>query len=515
MRKGIDMRTNFKKALSLVLALLMLLPLFTAFVTAADYVDITDTPQNVAPAADITVVDGLTWNGWKPEYLVDGDLTTGTYSPRGKSYGIALTFAEAYYFSDFVVVINQEGTLPDVPVPEKFSDTTKKIKITAYNGDELVYESAVIDTTGLEEVSANIWTEADKIVVSAPEVSDSAIACEALWEIEAYARTTPGTCDAETKNVAAEALVGTFDKKTENGEDIYTDNAWWAMDISALTDGDPHTGSSSPKRANYFIQLDYGQERKFSSVKVVTNSYGTVANQGTPGVKTDEDGNVTESTHYTSYNLRVYAYDYNDDLVYESDLIDVSSLEEANFNLGVNASIIRIQIVGAGNAGYSGVAFVWEVEAYEETGTHAFEKASTKNPSCVAPGYIEYACQDPTCNYTKKEVVAPTGFHDWLDAYEVITEPTTVANGVGLYTCKICGTTTERDIPALEHNWDNGTVNAPDCDDEGYTVYKCTDGGCNLTYKADFVAALGITMMTALLQSSKQLTKRACSFTPA
>lgn len=495
MEKGKNMKTNLKRVFSLVLAILMLLPIFSALTFAKEYVDVTNVPENIAYAADITVTEGLTWTGWKPEYLVDGDQTTGTYTPRGKTYAITLTFAEAYYFSDFVVALNREGTLPEITtVPEKFSNTTEKIQILAYNGTELVYESAVIDVAGKEEISTNIWKEADRIVVKGPDISESPSACEAIWEIEAYARTTPGSCNAEIQNVANEALFSALQWVTDNQtKERYLANAtWWAMDTDKLFDGDIHTGTKSVKNREFIYQLDFGSERMFSSVRVVTNGAGYVLNDGYLGCEQDEQGNVINyTTHYTGYQMRVYAYDFNDDLVFESDLIDVSSLEEVTFNIGANASIIQCEVSGAGNTGYNGNTIVWEIEAFEETGSHALEQVATKNPSCVATGYIEYACQAPGCGYAKKVAVEATGFHTWSDTYTLITEPENNENGVAQYACKVCSQTINRDIPATGHNWDNGVVTAPDCENEGFTKYTCTDAGCDMSYTADFVTALG------------------------
>lgn len=491
------MKTRFKRVFSLVLAVLMLVPIFSSFVFAKENVDVTNVPQNIASAADITVVEGLTWSGWKPENLVDGDATTGTYSPRGKAYAIELSFIKPYYFSEFNVLINREGTLPNVEVPEKFSDTTEKIKIVAYNGAEKVYESDIIDTTELDVVSANIWTEADRVVISAPEVSESALGCEAIWEIEAYSRTTPGVCDAETENVAKQAILTAIRKmKDADGNEIITNKInnealeWWATDFKALTDGDIRTGTKSPKAPDFILQFDYGAERMFSSVKFTTNGAGTAANSGEIGIVKNENGEIIEyKPQYNSYTMTIYAYDYNDDLIFTSESVDVSSLEEVTFNLGVKASKIWCSVTNAGGPGYNGQIHMWEVEILEESGSHALEKTSTKNPSCVAQGYNEFTCQDPTCGYSKKEAIAPTGFHSWSETYKVIEAATEEENGKAQYVCTICSETIEREIPALNHAWDSGTVIEPDCVTEGYTIYKCTD--CTLSYKTNFISALG------------------------
>lgn len=501
------MKTNLKRVFSVVLALIMLLPMFSAFAFAKENVDVTNIPKNIASAADITIVEGLSWAGWKPEYLVDEDATTGTYSPRGKAYAIELSFVKAYYFTEVNVYVNREGTLPNVEAPEQFSDKTTKIKVVAYNGSEIVYESDAIDASKLDMVTAPVRAEADKIVISSPELSDSALGCEALWEIEAYSRTVPGTCDAVTRNVASEAILTAkrrlWDKEKQEYYETTTVNGdsleWWATNFKALTDGDPHTATKSPKAPDFILQFDYGAERMISSVVFTTNGWGYALNTGDIGVIKgedgnpilDENGNKQYKPEFRSYTMTVYAFDYNDDEIFKSDAIDVSALEQVTFNIGVKAARIWCSVTGAGGDGYNGNIHMYEVEINEENGSHALEKTATSNPSCVAPGYIEYTCQDYDCGYTKKETLQPTGFHSWSEEYEVIEEPTTTENGKGNFKCEVCKEVVEREVPALEHNWDNGTIYKPDCENEGYTLYRCTDAGCTLSYKANFVSKLG------------------------
>ncbi len=518
------MKTSFKRVLSVVLALLMLLPMFSALAFAKENVDVTNIPKNIASAADITVVEGLTWAGWKPENLVDEDATTGTYSPRGKAYSIELSFVKAYYFTEVNVLVNREGTLPNVEAPEQFSDTTSKIKVVAYNGSEVVYESDAVDTSELDTFTAPVRAEADRIVISAPELSDSALGCESLWEIEAYSRTTPGVCDAETKNVAGDAILTAKRRLWDKDKKEYIETnevngqplEWWATNFKALTDGDIHTGTKSPKAPDFILQFDYGAERMISSVVFTTNGYGTVPNSGEIGVVKDEEGNpvldeqgnVQYKAEFKSYTMTIHAFNFNDEEIYKSDAIDVSSIEQATFNIGVKASRIWCSISNAGGDGYNGNIHMWEVEINEESGSHALEKSATNNPSCVAPGYIEYTCQDYECGYTKKEALNPTGFHTWGEDYVLVEEPTTTENGKGIFQCTVCSEKVEREVPALEHNWDNGTIVKPNCTDEGYTIYKCTDAGCTLSYKANFVSALGHNLDDGIVEKKATSTEK-------
>ena len=504
------MKTTLKNRIfALVLTVLMLLPIFSMFIFADDFV-LTNKPQNIITSADIKIEEGLSWNGWAPEYLIDGNATTGTYSPRGRGYAVSFNFEKAYYFVDFSVAINREGTLPDVTTPEHYSAKTEKIKIIAYKGAEVVYESAAVDATNLDTVLVQINAEADKIVISVPEFSERPGACTSIYEVEAYARTTPENCDAEIKNVAAEAQLSALrrlkNNKTGEYEIVTTVNGesleWWATSFKNLVDGDIRTGTKSPKAPDYILQFDYIQERMISSVTFTSNGAGLVpngANGGKVGIVLDEEGNevldengnVQYQTQYSSYTLTIYAYDYNDDLIFTSDSVDVSSVEEITFNLGVNAAKVWCEVTNAGGPGYNGNILMWEVVINEGTGSHALETTAIKNPSCSVPGYIEKTCQAPGCGYVVKEVVEPTGFHSWLDKYELKEEASVEKNGIAIYTCKVCSTTVERDIPAVNHNWDNGTVVEQTCETEGYTIYKCTDKNCDLSYKADFKEPYG------------------------
>ena len=156
------MKTRFKRVFSLVLAVLMLVPIFSSFVFAKENVDVTNVPQNIASAADITVVEGLTWSGWKPENLVDGDATTGTYSPRGKAYAEKEVTNPTRVVTSSVRVIGGERvcvackTKNDIP-KEKIFDVVRVLKNVTVNapvriGDVLVQNVA---DTGVEIVATS------------------------------------------------------------------------------------------------------------------------------------------------------------------------------------------------------------------------------------------------------------------------------------------------------------------------------------------------------------------------
>ena len=69
-----------KRTISMILAILMLLPMIASIVFAVspDDIVVTDTPQNIAHISDITLSSGMKWGNWDPDYLVDGDKEAGT-----------------------------------------------------------------------------------------------------------------------------------------------------------------------------------------------------------------------------------------------------------------------------------------------------------------------------------------------------------------------------------------------------------------------------------------------------
>lgn len=464
-----------KRILSMVLAIVMILPLITSLVFAEGEVAAQSDKVNVAPEASFEVEAGTSWAGWMPQLLVDGKKDVGTYSPRGRNYAISMNLTKATYISDFIVTINREGQLPDFSVT--YSNPTKFVKIEAYKDDNLVFKTdAVLETGDLKEVSVQINEKVTKVVITVPQNAlNNSNAAEAIWEVEAYTEVAPAGCDAEQKDIASEAQIS-------------SPQAWWACKLETLVDGDEHYGTHSPKGGQYSIYFDFGAERYIASARIVCNGYGKEAAQNF------EIGNIeNKEVYYTGMSITLKAYDFNDDLVFQSDKVDVSTLTEFSTDVAVSASRIEFFISEAGAAGQGGGNYFWEANVFEETGTHDYHESMKENPSCAVPGYIGYQCSNVNCGATKKEVIAATGFHIWDEGVET-TPATKEANGTKLYTCIVCDTTTERDIAALNHFWDNGTVVPNDCDTEGYTVYKCIGcdvSGCTASYKDNYTFKLG------------------------
>ena len=100
-----------KRTISMILAILMLLPMIASMVFAVspDDIVVTDTPQNIAHVSDITISSGMKWGNWDPDYLVDEDKELGTLSPKGREPSFKLNFGKVFYITDVVVVANGMG----------------------------------------------------------------------------------------------------------------------------------------------------------------------------------------------------------------------------------------------------------------------------------------------------------------------------------------------------------------------------------------------------------------------
>ena len=107
------------------------------------------------------------------------------------------------------------------------------------------------------------------------------------------------------------------------------------------------------------------------------------------------------------------------------------------------------------------------------------------------PGEVKVYCTNSGCTYvdeTASFVLAAPSDHNWGD-YQTLTEPTCAAPGKDVRYCKNCGTADYVEIPATGNHNFIPTVVAPTCEERGYTIYACQ--GCGLTYRDDYVAALG------------------------
>ena len=483
-----------KRTISMILAILMLLPIIASMVVAVspDDVVISDKPTNVASLGEVSESKGLYWTNWYGDTLIDGDKENGTYSPKGRDVSIKLSFEQEYYISSLVLVVNGKGSASGDSFDEVVYDTAS-VKVKGYDKKgALVYESEIMNTTAVTDATFTPNADVKVIEFEITHVEDGASAYSSLWEIEAYATTPPVRCEAEHTNIASEALLNStyYDSKEEK----HVTSSWWAMDLPRMVDGDIHTGTHTVKSSVFSLWFYFGQERLMSEVVVHTNGYGSLS--PATGLKTEDFKDSTgavlgkEVNYFNSYEITVVLYDFNDEVVYESELVDVSTMTEFVAQAGVSAATVELKISNAGSAGQGGGVYIWDVEIKEEKGDHIYELEKQENPQCGFPGYKQYRCMDPSCDMIKMESIPATGYHTWNEGV-ISNDPTETTIGTKLFTCIDCGAELKRDVPAIgNHTWAKGETIPSSCDD-GYTVYKCTDADCELTYKADFVSGLG------------------------
>ncbi|MBQ7116603.1 MAG: hypothetical protein IJN88_00145, partial [Clostridia bacterium] len=101
----------------------------------------------------------------------------------------------------------------------------------------------------------------------------------------------------------------------------------------------------------------------------------------------------------------------------------------------------------------------------------------------------------------RETVTTSAGQHSWADEGIILPEeaPTCITEGIRRHYCIYdCGWYKEVILPKTDHKYDEGTVVAPTCTNEGYTVYHCTVDGCKASVDKDFVPALDHDYITAV-----------------
>lgn len=476
-----------KKVISTLLAIVMLLPAIAMMAYAGDVV----TVNNVAPLSEEThegtnIASQATLNYFsvgnngdityveidkttpKTDYtkVIDGNKTTGTNTGYTGVYAFELTFDQAYYFTDLVLNVNGDGTLPG-GASVQTSNALDLVTVKMYKAGEEVFSQEVA-TLNLTEVTVSVELAADKIEIyrDQSELATTDRGRDFYREIELYS-VEKEFCNVVKSNIASEAFVSAGG--TNEGD--YCDT-WWAWEPKALTDGKKDVGTRSPKGWNYSVFVDFTRDYLISELVLTLNGKGELLNSGS-----------VDEVKMNISQIRVKLFNLDGEMVYDSKAIGVDTTE-VKLDPFVEACRIKIEIA---NGKGEGSEFMWEIETYVEEGNHIFEETDSLNPTCNRPGYIEYTCH---CGKVIKKSVPATGFHSWDDGYEKIPA-TAEDNGILVKTCTACQETKTFDIPATGHNWDNGVVFAPDCENDGYTLVSCKDAGCDASYKKDIIAALG------------------------
>lgn len=455
-----------KKILALVLTVLMLLPVFSSIVFAINIPEGTDI-ANVAGNASLSIGDP---NGMSPsigssvklDRLVDGDKSTGSNSPQALMYSYLLDYEQVYYFTKIVVACNGSGKLyNNVPVKNDTYNVYELI-VRVFDGDKCTYQSSKMDVRNLKELVVEPNAKGDRVEIY--KVGGSGDRNEYMWEIETYAPDME-LCDAKLTNVASEAVFSATGANNNN---------FWAIRYNALTDGDPLTGTHSPQGRNYSIWMTFPKEFLLANLDIVCNTDG--------GAVLLAENNKINDRCYNNSMLRVRVYNYNEDIVWDSDLVDVSTITTLELTPYSDCSIIEIMVY---NGNYGGGEYFYEVSAYAQSGEHVFLGGAEENPTCMLPGYREMNCH---CGLSMKESIPATGFHKW-DEGTLTKGASDTENGVMTIACTGCDMVKLRDVPAVGHNWDNGKTVAAKCGADGYTEYKCTGcaiENCTASYKANY-----------------------------
>ena len=125
-----------------------------------------------------------------------------------------------------------------------------------------------------------------------------------------------------------------------------------------------------------------------------------------------------------------------------------------------------------------------ETRNIDATG-HEYEAVVT-DPTCTEGGYTTHTCKNCGDSYVTDEV--PALGHNFGDWY-VTKEATEEAEGEEQRDCSRCDKSETRSIPKLDHVHDyTSVVTDPTCTEGGYTTYTCS---CGDSYVTDEVPALG------------------------
>ena len=116
---------------------------------------------------------------------------------------------------------------------------------------------------------------------------------------------------------------------------------------------------------------------------------------------------------------------------------------------------------------------------------HEYEPVTTE-PTCTEQGYTKYVCSACGDSYIDGSSYTPPSEHD-LFVEQVITESDCTHGGERKLACRNCEYVRIESLPELEHDYKE-TIVQPECDAEGYTIYRCTR--CGDEYKDNFTQKL-------------------------
>lgn len=117
---------------------------------------------------------------------------------------------------------------------------------------------------------------------------------------------------------------------------------------------------------------------------------------------------------------------------------------------------------------------------------HSYTMTVTQ-ASCTEGAYETFVCE---CGYTLTEETGESANGHTESQWITDKEATCTSEGSKHTECTVCGETLKTEsVPVASHKY-TATVTAPNCTEQGYTVYTCT---CNDSYISDYVSATGHT----------------------
>ncbi|MCR5532213.1 MAG: hypothetical protein K6F26_10235 [Lachnospiraceae bacterium] len=113
---------------------------------------------------------------------------------------------------------------------------------------------------------------------------------------------------------------------------------------------------------------------------------------------------------------------------------------------------------------------------------HDWVKGETVSPDCQNQGHTVYTCS--RCKKVEwRDYVSTTGVHDLQES--IIKKATCTEDGEKQIFCKVCDYNVKEPIKATGHNWVKVETVPATCQNQGYTIYKCSN--CGATENRDIV----------------------------
>ena len=442
--------------------------------------------KNIANSAEITVASGHLWEECDFDYIIDGDINTGTYTPKGRVRVIKFAYDDEHFVSSVIVHINGAGELINGNKTQQIFDTVS-VQINCYDKDgNCILTSDVVDTKELSRCEIVVNKQVAEIDITLTPKEQTSLSYCSIWEVEVISGTEIDDCGVKQENVANQAILSSTLPNGKTGD-------WWAMDLNRLIDGDINTGTHTVKARDFSIWMNFGTERNFYNFIIHCNGKGKLSSSTGLDTSTMKDSNGVaygDNIIYNSYKLAILMYDKYGNVVYQTDAINVSNIDKLDLKVNVNAVTVELRVIDAGNTGFSGSIYMWDIEAYEAICPHSYEIIDIIAPNCSFNGAYIYECK---CGARYEEVISKNDCHIYKDGV-IITDPTENSNGLIEYTCVFCGKKETQEIPAISHNWGNGVVTAPTCTEKGYiTIYcqGCSVNNCNASFVTNYISELG------------------------